>query len=165
MNPKTMVEAMKEVWDRDKLQTAIKRADALVAKEIGTIVMVRKAEKATCFLPVKLVSEANRASSEHWRVRHRRAKQQRQLARERLHIYTVLDGPIPDPPVKVTLRRIGGHKMDPDNFPLCFKHIQDGIADFLHVNDGDRSKVEWVYEDEPGVGGVCRGCQVTVEAK
>ena len=45
-------------------------------------------------------------------------------------------------PVTVTLTRLGGRKLDPDNLANSFKHVQDGVAAWLGIDDGDIVGVE-----------------------
>jgi len=40
-----------------------------------------------------------------------------------------------------------------ENYPMAFKHVVDGIADWLGVNDGDKSKVRWEYGAEEKAAG------------
>lgn len=91
------------------------------------------------YLPIKTVSEANRASHEHWRKRCRRAKQQRAVAnallQEELHLCGWQEEWIV---TNITFTRIAPRYLDPGvNLPSAFKAIEDGIADALGVNDRD----------------------------
>ncbi len=94
--------------------------------------------------PVRLVSEANRR--EHWAVQRRRKIEQQQhvalaffaaLKGRRLHVSM---------PCLVTLTRVGAKTLDSDNLANSFKAVQDAIAQKLGVDDGDVSRVRWVYE-------------------
>lgn len=49
-------------------------------------------------------------------------------------------------PVVVTLRRIGPREIDDDNLAGGFKRVRDRIAEWLGCDDGDKSRVRWVYE-------------------
>lgn len=91
---------------------------------------------------IKLVSEANQ--SEHWRVKHKRKKEQQALM---LSIWP--KGLKVEMPCVVTLTRVGPRKLDKDNLSGSFKHVQDEIARKLSVDDGDESKVMWQYRQEP----------------
>lgn len=103
-------------------------------------------------IPIRTVSEANRASSEHWRVRHRRAKSQRAaaclatrapaLAMYRLRL-------VSKRAIVVTITRIAPGTLDSDNLPTSQKHIRDGVADALGIND--RSPlIAWLYLQRKG---------------
>lgn len=95
-------------------------------------------------LPIRLVSEAN--AHEHWRVRQRRAKAQRELA---AMLLANAFGRPPAPPLVVTITRIAPCALDSDNAVGSAKSVRDGVADFLGVND--RSPlVTWVVEQERG---------------
>lgn len=52
--------------------------------------------------------------------------------------------------------RIGPRRIKDDHDNLCAaaKHVVDGVADALGVDDGDRSKVSWTYAQERGGYGV-----------
>ncbi len=52
-------------------------------------------------------------------------------------------------PVFVTLTRLGSKRLDSDNLATAFKAVRDGIADWLGVDDGDESKVRWIYNQKP----------------
>ena len=43
---------------------------------------------------------------------------------------------------------------DDDNARVAMKHVRDGIADRLGVDDGDTSRVRWEYATERGPWGV-----------
>jgi hypothetical protein len=98
------------------------------------------------FLPIRTVSEANRAGSQHWRVRHKRAKEQRGLA---AMLARNTFGKAPSLPLTITLTRIAPRELDDDNLSSSQKHVRDGLADWLGVDD--RSKqITWVYRQERG---------------
>jgi hypothetical protein len=49
----------------------------------------------------------------------------------------------------ITLTRVfvgHGRSLDDDNLRATFKHVRDGIADWLGVDDSARSNIEWRYE-------------------
>lgn len=102
-----------------------------------------------CFrmtLPIRTVSEAN--SHEHWRMRQKRAKSQRNechlKAKARMARFP------PQPPLQVHLTRIGVRKLDSDNLQGALKHVRDGIADALGIDDGRDDLVTWTYSQELG---------------
>ena len=90
----------------------------------------------TLTLPLRLVSGAN--VREHWSVRSSRAKSHRQAC---------LLVPPHTVPCVVTLTRLGPRALDSDNLAISAKHVRDGIADRLGVNDND-PRVEWRYAQE-----------------
>lgn len=63
-------------------------------------------------------------------------------------------------PVTVKLIRIsrpsatGWKPLDDDNLRASFKQVRDQVAQELHVNDGDRKRVLWLYDDEEGPWGI-----------
>lgn len=106
-------------------------------------------------IPIRLVSEANAHS--HWRVRQKRAKEQRGIVALALHrplveatrtceLTPVL---LRDPSAIVTLTRIATRALDSDNLVGAFKHVRDGVADALGINDRD-PRVTWEYRQERG---------------
>lgn len=103
----------------------------------------------TVTLPLKLVSGAN--VREHWASRAKRAKAHRAAC--------LLVPPHPLPCV-VTLTRLGPRALDSDNLAISGKHVRDGIADRLKVNDND-PRVDWRYAQEK-----CKtyGVRVEIEA-
>ena len=97
--------------------------------------------------PIRIESEANRR--EHWAARHRRAKAQRAAIGAAL----LLAGQPPSPPLVVVLTRIGPKLLDTDNLAGGFKAVRDAIAEWLGVDDGPTSRVEWRYEQRRGKRG------------
>ena len=120
-------------------------------------------------LPIRVVNELNDHS--HWRGRQKRAKEQRGIVSEslRVRVRFVVAEPMP---LIVTLTRIAPRKFDSDGVVASLKHVRDGVADALGVNDGDE-RIEWRYEqrrcDVAGDpwGGICKGYGVAIriEAK
>lgn len=49
----------------------------------------------------------------------------------------------------ITLTRIAPNKLDPGNYQGSFKHVQDGVADWLGIDDGDE-RLTWSYAQERG---------------
>lgn len=100
--------------------------------------------------PLRLASEANTGGSfRHFLGRKKAIK---------AAISEVFDGVLVSVrlPVVVTLTRLGGKKLDPDNLANCFKAVQDGVAAWLGVDDGDETKVRWKYRARPGYRMGCR---------
>jgi len=112
----------------------------------------------TLTLSCRVKSEAN--SRDHWTVKRRRAEIQSDA------LYFALAGSgltshQPPLPVVVTWRRIGWQEMDDDNLRSAFKALRDAIAKWLGCDDGDKTAVEWCYEDVMGEPGVV----VTVQSR
>jgi len=111
----------------------------------------------TIRLPIHTVSEANRADHEHWRVRQKRAKAQRSA----VALWAPRTANVPRDgsalPCTVELVRIAPRKLDSeDNDRMSLKHVRDGIADWLGVNDRD-PRVTWRYNfrrEQPRTYGV-----------
>lgn len=87
---------------------------------------------ATIEIPVKTVSEANSASSAHWRARHKRAKEQNEtvlahmLAHRRAWEHLRL-------PLTIVLVRYSVGTLDRGNDGAALKYVQDGVTDALGI--------------------------------
>ncbi|MFA4900877.1 MAG: hypothetical protein WC563_15270 [Brevundimonas sp.] len=98
---------------------------------------------------VRLVNATNEHT--HWRVRSKRAKAQRGLAS--MVLRSICATP-PPPPLTITItRHAPSNGLDSDSLPPSGKHLRDGIADFLGVDDGSAS-LTWLYCQERGPWGV-----------
>jgi hypothetical protein len=53
---------------------------------------------------------------------------------------------------RVTTRVAPGNGLDSDNLPVSMKHVRDGIADAMGVDDRDE-RVTWEYAQERGKPG------------
>ena len=108
----------------------------------------------TVTIPVKTVSEAN--SHTHWRERQKRAKAQRWAATNMVRAdlfgyrFRAMTGQRED--LVLTLTRIAPRKLDSDNLAGSCKHVRDGIADALGIDDGDE-RLDWRYAQEKGKPG------------
>ncbi len=92
-------------------------------------------------LPIRTVSEAN--MREHWGKKYaRKRSQQRTVA-----LFLGNKTP-PPPPLEITLTRIAQKKLDSDNLAGSFKHVQDGIAAWFGIDDGD-NRLHWHYRQRP----------------
>lgn len=95
-------------------------------------------------IPLRTVSESN--AHEHWRKRQKRAKEQRWFTA--LFCRTALQKP-PIPCV-VRLVRVAPRKLDQGNIAGALKHIQDGCADWLGIDDRRDDLVKYEYAQETG---------------
>lgn len=115
-------------------------------------------------VPVRLVSLLN--AREHWATKARRARKQREAARMCALSCTLFAEIAPaiagGAPLVVTITRIAPRQLDDDNLAGSAKHVRDGIADALGIDDGDE-RVQWRYaqakERHPG----CYTCRVRIE--
>ena len=98
-------------------------------------------------LPIRTKTENN--NDEHWRKRWRRAKYQRDtvhqylvfLRQQRFKVWL---------PLTVTMIRVAPRQLDDiDNLSSAMKHIRDGIADFLEIDDRT-PLVQWHYAQTRG---------------
>lgn len=90
-------------------------------------------------LPIATVSESNRR--DHWRDKAKRARLQRRTA--------AMLVPRVGLPCVVTLTRISPRLLDDDNLRGALKHVRDGVADRLGIDDRD-PRVEWRYAQRKG---------------
>ncbi len=98
----------------------------------------------TVILPIRTVSEAN--VREHWAVKAKRAKAQRDAAFLMLRRYRrTFSGT----KLHVILTRIGKRELDSDNLARSFKAVRDGIADAFGTDDG-ADRWTWEYRQEKG---------------
>lgn len=104
-------------------------------------------------VPLRLVAGSN--AREHWGSLARRTEKQHKagevamanaLLQWRLKQGKGNDA-IPFPLVVVITRR-GKGKLDSDNLAISGKHLRDGIADALGIDDGDEDMVAWEYRQE-----------------
>jgi hypothetical protein len=89
-------------------------------------------------------SESN--AHEHWRKRHRRAKAQRAITA--LFCRTALTKPAI--PCRIRLTRIAPRKLDQGNYQGSLKHVQDGVADWLEIDDRRDDLVKYEYDQKRG---------------
>ncbi len=82
----------------------------------------------------------------HWRPRYAAAKHQRRHTAEFLRQCVKL---LVGLPLTVRLTRVGRRELDDDNNVAAFKHIRDGVADWLGINDNDK-RVRWEYAQAKG---------------
>lgn len=112
----------------------------------------RKADAVTTPIAIvdmpgmRLVNPTNEHA--HWRTRSTRAKLQRNTARLVMmaHAHQLVRVPL-----VITIVRLGRGTLDSDSLPPSGKHVRDGIADALGIDDGDESKVTWLYRQERAV--------------
>lgn len=99
-------------------------------------------------LPIRTWSEPNLRG--HWGRRARRAHKQREAAR--LLVRAALAPLPPDSDRRKTvvrLTRIGPRRLDSDNLAAALKHVRDGVADALGLDDGDE-RLRWLYAQRNG---------------
>jgi hypothetical protein len=103
-------------------------------------------------LGVGTISEANAASHEYWRKRQARAKGHRAIAAAAI-AQARSEGMGAILPAVITITRIATRTLDDDNLSSSAKHLRDGVADALGIDDGDPC-VTWQYAQERGSLGV-----------
>lgn len=105
---------------------------------------------------------------EHWAKKAARAKKQREAARfwtQQMARY-LSDAIKGGEPLKVTITRVAPGKLDSDNLTGSAKHVRDGIADALGIDDGD-PRITWVVEQAKFTGAHRGGysCAVRIEVR
>lgn len=101
----------------------------------GMIVAGRNpAGQVQALMQVYTVTESN--AKRHWRPKAQRAKLHRATA------FATLRSQKPRVPCVVTMTRIAPRQLDDDNLPSALKHVRDGIADALGIDDRD-PRVTW----------------------
>jgi len=106
---------------------------------------LRDGEALVAVIPgIKLVPGDN--AREHWATRARRAKNHRSAAEM---VLRAKFGRAPELPLVVTITRVGRGRLDTDNLAGSAKHIRDGIADWVGVDDGNDGYA-WRYEQSRG---------------
>lgn len=103
----------------------------------------RKATGLRVKVPIATVSEMNQR--EHWAKRHRRKKSQQRAVGLKLNVCRRVKTPC-----DVWLTRIAPRAMDPDNLAASMKHVQDQVAAWIGVDDGDAHNVRWRYQQRRG---------------
>lgn len=101
--------------------------------------------RISVLLPIRTESEAN--VRECWQSKHRRAKNQRGIAR--MMLVASCRGISRSARIYVTLTRIGVRKLDSDNLARSFKAVRDGIADAIGIDDGS-DRIGFHYRQERG---------------
>ena len=99
---------------------------------------------------MRLVSELN--AREHWSSRSRRAKSQRESTTMILMTSVFRNTTRVRFPLQVTIVRVAPRKLDTDNLAASAKHVRDGIADWLGINDATES-VTWQVDQRRGLSG------------
>ena len=105
----------------------------------------------TAKVPVRLVNALNQR--EHWAVKAKRAREQRGAAAAAMISARpgwVFDCDLVaagDPPITVTITRRGGRRMDDDGLTASAKHVRDGVADWLGIDDGD-PRLTWIVKQD-----------------
>lgn len=86
-----------------------------------------------CMPGIRLKASTN-AREGHWAPRSSRAASQRYGAR--LTMQGFMRQPPKAPGYRIRMTRIAQRQFDDDNLAAALKHIRDGIADWLGINDG-----------------------------
>lgn len=103
----------------------------------------------TLGFPLYTCSESN--AHEHWRKRQKRAKEQRGLTammcRAKLTRPTIR---VNGEPIRIRLTRVAPRKLDQGNYQGSLKHVQDGVADWLGIDDRRDDLVRYEYDQKRG---------------
>lgn len=99
------------------------------------------------FVPVRTHNDLN--CRQGWRIVWSRGKRQR-TATATIAATQATQEQLPEKPLVVLLTRVGRGLMDDDNLQGALKHVRDGIADWLGVDDRHRHIVRYEYAQERG---------------
>ncbi len=87
---------------------------------------------------------------EHYMARARRVKNEREIASWSLKLWAK-----PEVPCRVILTRFApSNGLDDDNLAGALKGVRDAVAEWLGVDDRDRHRVRYVYEQQRAAWGV-----------
>lgn len=128
---------------------------------------MRKKTILSVVIPVRTQSESN--LREHWSKSAKRARIQRQAARWIVRdamLRSMLFRTVPpffqgQENLTIRITRLAPRFFDGDNSVGSAKHLRDGIADALCVDDGD-PRVTWHYSQEKTKAKEC-GVRVEIE--
>ena len=98
-------------------------------------------------LLMRTVSESNIRG--HWGKHSKRHQSQRGGAMLLTRLACVTERRRRGPPELVVMRRVAPRLLDEGNVAASMKYVQDGVADGLEINDGDRA-IRWRYEQRQG---------------
>jgi hypothetical protein len=95
-------------------------------------------------LPIRVNAETNARTC--WRKRARTSREQRQVAKMATSSNMWSAWVISEEGFDVCVRftRHGKRTLDDDNLPTAFKHIRDGVADAIGIDDGS-ARYTWEY--------------------
>jgi hypothetical protein len=100
---------------------------------------------------LRVASESN--LREHFMDRdRRRRRQERDVG---WHLLAASLTP-PAPPALVVLTRVAPRWLDQGNLGAGLKFVQDSVAKYLRLDDGDHARVRWVYAQRRGLPGEYR---------
>lgn len=99
-------------------------------------------------VPIRTARGGN--NREHWRARAARVKVEREA------VALFLNGrPKPPIPCVVILKRMApSNGLDDDNLAGALKSVRDEVAKWIGVDDKDRTRVRYVYQQDRGPWGV-----------
>lgn len=98
-------------------------------------------------VPLRTGSGLN--AREHWRVKARRVKAEREAVAWVLETANAWE--VPPLPVLVTLTRVGpSNGLDDDNLAGSLKAVRDEVAKWLCVDDRKRDVVRYAYAQQRG---------------
>lgn len=96
-------------------------------------------------LPLRLRGGLN--AREHWRVRAKRAKAERNLVKLFGPNRTAWAAVTAARRLRISLTRVAPKRVDSDNLQGLLKHVRDEVAAKLGVDDGSEA-LEWLYFQE-----------------
>lgn len=114
------------------------------------------------WVPVEVVSEANQGTAGNWHGKWSRGKTQQRIVGAVLGMFVK---PCPEPPLVVTMTRIGGKQMDTDNLAGSFKAVRDAVARFLGIDDRHAARVRYDCQQRTRKNNESYGCTIEIVAR
>ncbi len=90
----------------------------------------------------------------HWLVKKQKDDEKRATHLSLLSARLVLDSMGPPFLVTLTRRSMANRPPDEDGLAGAFKYVQDTVAKFLRIDDGDRARLQFVRQHERGPKGL-----------
>ncbi|HUB09441.1 MAG TPA: hypothetical protein VMB50_20725 [Myxococcales bacterium] len=109
----------------------------------------------TLHIPLRTTTGLN--AREHFWARRKRWERERwavKVAAQRHLLAAAAGFPPIELPCVVELTRMSPRLADLDNVAGGMKAVRDELAELLGVDDGDRTRVQWLYRQEKGPFGV-----------
>jgi len=103
------------------------------------------------------VSRANQRG--HWAVTMRREREYSAILWASLRRIQGLQWRLP---LSVTFHRVGAKLLDDDNLAGAYKRLRDCVADWLRIDDGDRTAAAWAYTQQTERMKALHGTRLTI---
>lgn len=127
-----VVGRFRKTWSTARVTEAVREAAAQA--EAAKAIAVAGNAVLTVELPLRTISEIN--THEHWTKVHKKVGHHRRSVEMAMRAHANARCLKIKPPCSVRLTRIAPDALDvTDNNPAALKHVIDGVADWLGIND------------------------------